>query len=45
MLQSTFRGHTARNEQQEASRVQWLTYYMQPSVAEWDEALSLAVSP
>jgi len=44
-LQSTFRGHTTRNEQQEASRLQWMKYYMQPAVAEWEEALSLAVTP
>ena len=42
-LQSTFRGHATRNEQQEASRVQWMNYYI--GVGEWDEALSLAVSP
>ena len=44
-LQSTFRGHATRNEQQEASRVQWMNYYMQAAVGEWEEALSLAVSP
>ena len=43
-LQSTFRGHATRNEQQEASRLQWMGYYMQPEVAEWEEALKLAVT-
>jgi len=44
-LQSTFRGHTIRNEAQEASRLQWMNYYMQPAVADWEEALALAVTP
>ena len=44
-LQSSFRGHSTRNEQQEASRLQWMTYYMQPAVSEWEEALALAVTP
>jgi hypothetical protein len=43
-LQSTFRGTRSRNEQQEGARLQWMRYYMQPEVAEWDEALALAVS-
>jgi hypothetical protein len=43
-MQSTFRGHVARNEQQEIARKQWLRYHMQPEVAEWEEALALAVS-
>ena len=43
-LQSVFRGHTTRIEQQEAARLQWMRYYMQPEVAKWDEALGLAVS-
>jgi len=43
-VQSTFRGHAARNEQQEASRLQWMAYYMQPEVAEWAEAIALTVT-
>ena len=44
-VQKTFRGHQARNGQQEESRLQWMAYYMQPEIGEWEEALSLAVSP
>jgi len=44
-LQKSYRGHSVRNEQQEASRLQWMAYYMQPEVAEWGDALALAVSP
>lgn len=44
-LQSTFRGHTARNDQQEEARLQWMRYYMHTSVADFEEALSLAVTP
>ena len=44
-VQSTFRGHQTRNEQQEAARIEWMRYYMQPEVGEYDEARSLAVSP
>jgi hypothetical protein len=40
-VQKHYRGHTTRNEQQEYSRLQWMTYYMQPEVAEWDEAVAL----
>ena len=44
-VQANFRGHTARNSQQEVARVQWLEYYIQPAVAEYDQADALAVSP
>ena len=44
-VQATFRGHAVRNEQQEASRLEWMAYYMQPEVSQWDEALALAVTP
>ena len=27
------------------SRLQWMGYYMQPEVAQWEEALALAVTP
>ena len=43
-LQSTFRGHTTRNEQQESSRMQWLEYYLQPEVREFEKAETLAVT-
>jgi len=43
-LQSSFRGHTVRNEQQEQSRLQWMDYYKQPHVADFDKALDLAVT-
>jgi len=43
-LQSSFRGHTVRNEQQERSRLQWMDYYKQPHVADFDKALDLAVT-
>jgi hypothetical protein len=44
-VQKHYRGHTARNGQQEQSRLQWIAYYIQPEVAEWDEALALVCAP
>lgn len=44
-VQAVFRGHSARNIQEEASRVEWFRYYTRPDVADWDAALNLAVSP
>lgn len=44
-VQSVFRGHSARNDQQEAARLEWMAYYMQPDVQRWEEALKLAVTP
>ncbi|KAL1495680.1 hypothetical protein AB1Y20_016544 [Prymnesium parvum] len=44
-LQSQFRGHVVRNEQQEQSRLQWMEYYKQPHVADFEKARELAVSP
>ena len=41
-MQSYVRGHAARNDQQEAARLQWMKYYL--DLAEWDEALALAVT-
>ena len=41
-MQSHVRGHAARNDQQEAARLQWMKYYL--DLAEWDEALALAVT-
>ena len=43
-LQKNFRGHSARTEQQEKSRLEWLAYYMQPEVALWEKARELAIS-
>ena len=43
-VQSVHRGHQARNEQQEASRLQWFEYYLQSDVSEFDQAEALAVS-
>ena len=44
-LQSSFRGLNARNAQQETARLQWLQYYMLAEVGEWDQALTLCVTP
>ena len=43
-VQKVVRGHTVRNSQQEAARLQWMTYYQQPDVCEWQKALDLAVT-
>ena len=43
-VQSLIRGHISRDAQQEAARLQWFNYYLQPEVAEWDEAANLAVT-
>lgn len=44
MLQARYRGHAVRSEQQEAARLQWLHYHVQPEVGEWEQAVELAVS-
>ena len=43
-VQANFRGHAARNTQQESSRRQWLHYYLQADVGEFDEAEAMAVT-
>ena len=44
-LQSSFRGHTVRNDQQERARLAWFNYHLQPEVGEWEKAMELAVTP
>ena len=42
-MQSSFRGHVARNDQQEAARQQWMKYYLE--LGHWEDALALSVTP
>jgi len=44
-LQSAVRGHAVRYEQEEVRRVEWMKYYMQPDVAQYDKALELTCTP
>jgi len=44
-VQSAVRGHAVRYEQEELRRVEWMKYYMQPDVAEYDKALELTCTP
>jgi len=44
-LQAAVRGHAVRYEQEEARRLEWLKYYMQPDVAEYDKAMELTCTP
>lgn len=43
-MQASFRGHQVRSSHEDERRKQWLRYYVQPAVANFDEALALCIS-